>query len=72
MSKWFSSFTLTRVSSAAMKSACASVSTARGEKSPRLPMGVATRYNIPAIGSLPPVSEIDAAQLLGFAAVFVL
>ena len=43
MPKWFSSFTLTRVSSAAMKSAWPSVSTARGEKSPRLPMGVATR-----------------------------
>ena len=53
MSKWFSSFMLTRVSSAAIKSAWASVSTALGDRSPRLPMGVATRYNLPAMSVTP-------------------
>ena len=54
MLKWFSSFTDTRVSSAAMKSTAASVSAALGEKSPRLPMGVATRYSVPLMAD-PPV-----------------
>ena len=39
----------TRVSSAAMKSTWDNTSWARGEKSPRLPMGVETTYNVPAI-----------------------
>ena len=39
----------TRVSSAAMKSAASRVSRARGLKSPRFPMGVATRYSVPLI-----------------------
>ena len=46
-SRWLSSFMVTRVSSAAIKSAPARVSAARGLKSPRFPMGVATRYKIP-------------------------
>ena len=45
MPKWFKSFTVTRVSSAAMKSTAASVSAARGEKSERLPIGVPTTYS---------------------------
>ena len=40
---------MTRVSSAAIKSASSRVLAQRGEISPRLPMGVGTRYNIPAI-----------------------
>ena len=47
MPKWFSSRRVTRVSSAAIKSAASSVSRARGEKSPRLPMGVPTTYRAP-------------------------
>ena len=43
MPKWFRSFKVTRVSSAAMKSASSRVRLARGERSPRLPMGVPTR-----------------------------
>ncbi len=41
--RWLSSFTVTRVSSAAMKSAPARVSAARWDRSPRLPMGVGTK-----------------------------
>ena len=41
--RWLRSFTVTRVSSAAMKSAPDSVSAIRWEMSPRLPMGVGTR-----------------------------
>ena len=47
MPKWFSSFKVTRVSSAATKSACSKVSRARGEKSPKFPMGVPTTYRAP-------------------------
>ena len=50
--RWLSSFTETLVSSAAMKSAWARVSAMRGEMSPRLPMGVGTRYNMPDMGGL--------------------
>ena len=39
----------TRVSSAAIKSTFSKVSAARGVKSPRLPMGVATKYKMPAM-----------------------
>ena len=42
-SRWFSSFTVTRVSSAAMKSTDSSVSAARRLISPRFPMGVGTK-----------------------------
>lgn len=49
MPRWLSSFSVTRVSSAAMKSALSSVSRQRREISPRLPMGVGTRYSIPAM-----------------------
>ena len=51
--RWFSSFSVTRVSSAAMKSAAANASAARGVKSPRLPMGVATMYKVPAMAQPP-------------------
>ena len=47
MPKWFKSFIVTRVSSAAMKSTAAKVSAARGEKSDKVPMGVPTTYNAP-------------------------
>ncbi len=42
-SRWLSSFTVTRVSSAAMKSAPSKISAARRLMSPRFPMGVGTR-----------------------------
>ena len=38
---------VTRVSSAAMKSAWAMVWAIRGEMSPRFPMGVGTKYKVP-------------------------
>ena len=41
--RWLRSFTVTRVSSAAMKSAWVNASAIRREMSPRLPMGVGTR-----------------------------
>ena len=49
MPKWFKSFMVTRVSSAAIKSHEESASTALGEKSPKLPMGVPTTKSLPAI-----------------------
>ena len=51
ISKWFSSFSVTRVSSAAIKSTAWRVSTARGEKSDRFPIGVPTTYRVPLIVS---------------------
>ena len=41
---------VTRVSSAAMKSAWAMVWAIRGEISPRFPMGVGTKYKVPDMG----------------------
>ena len=51
-SQALSSFCVTRVSSAAMKSTVLSTSRARGDKSLRLPIGVATKYNVD--NSIPP------------------
>ena len=47
MPAWVSSLRVRRVSSQAMTSAPASASTARGDRSPRLPIGVATRTSRP-------------------------
>ena len=48
MPKWFKSFIVTRVSSAAMKSTARQRSRRRaGEKSDKFPMGVPTTYNAP-------------------------
>ena len=44
---WVNSFRVCRVSSHAITSAARSASTARGAKSPRLPIGVATSVNRP-------------------------
>ena len=55
--RWLSSLTVTRVSSAAMKSTRSRVSAIRFEMSSRLPMGVGTRYNVPLM-EIPPVSLI--------------
>ena len=52
MPRWFNSFRVTRVSSAAIKSAFSRVSRQRMEISPRLPMGVGTKYSIPAMACL--------------------
>ena len=49
MPKWLSSLSVTRVSSAAMKSASSSARSARGDMSPRLPMGVPTSVSFPGI-----------------------
>ena len=55
MPAWLSNLRLWRVSSQAMTSAARNASTARGAKSPRLPIGVATRVNRP-----PAASEVSA------------
>ena len=59
MSKWFSSFKVTRVSSAAMKSADSSASIARGEKSDRFPMGVPVTNSVPQVCSVISVLSDD-------------
>ena len=51
-SNWLSSFIVTRVSSAAMRSAASSASRMRGVRSFRLPMGVATTYSLGMLASL--------------------
>ena len=45
---WVSKPRVRRVSSQHTRSACARVSTARGDRSPRFPIGVDTRTNVPA------------------------
>src|SRR5581483_7898418 len=54
-----SSARVRRVSSAAIRSASRSVSTARGDRSPRLPIGVATTTSRPATRARPPYSLIS-------------
>src|SRR5438045_796909 len=49
---------LWRVSSAATTATRFSVSAARGERSPRLPRGVATTYRVPATSPLHPPREL--------------
>ena len=44
---------VTRVSSAAMKSTSDRTCAALGERSPRLPMGVPTTYNLPIVSPFP-------------------
>ena len=56
------SFIVTRVSSAMIRSAVFSVSIPREEKSPRLPIGVATTYN----SAMPCASVSGASALMSF------
>ena len=61
ISAWVSSARVRRVSSAAITSASRSASTARGERSPRLPIGVATSTSTPARRSSAPRSGAVAS-----------
>src|SRR2546422_9583065 len=62
---WWSSGLLWRVSSAATSATRFSVSAARGERSPRLPRGVATTYRVPATSPRHPPGEtaVEAGRL---------
>jgi len=71
ISKWCRSFAVWRVSSAAIRSHSRSTRSARSVMSSRLPMGVATRYRIPAvlrtIGGRVPAELLYHYRLIGFA-----
>src|SRR5438128_11757068 len=62
---WASNGLVWRVSSAATAAARVSVAAARGERSSRLPSGVATTYRVPAISPrhLPRHAAVEAGRL---------
>lgn len=59
--RWLSSRSVTRVSSAATKSARPKVAATRGGMSSRLPIGVATRYKVP--GNVKTPFDVDIIVL---------